>query len=84
MLHLLSEVDFHGAIVRGLLRRQADLDLVRVQDVGLREQADEVILDYAVRENRVLMTHDRNTIPAKIKQRLAAGETVSGVMIVSQ
>ena len=35
MLRLLADENFHGDIVRGLLLRQPDLDLVRVQDVGL-------------------------------------------------
>ena len=34
MLRLVADENFNGAIVRGLLRRQADLDIVRIQDVG--------------------------------------------------
>jgi hypothetical protein len=37
MLSLLSDENFNGDIVRGLLLRQPNLDLLRVQDVGLRE-----------------------------------------------
>ena len=36
MLRLLTDEDVHGDIVDGLRRRQPALDLVRVQDVGLR------------------------------------------------
>jgi hypothetical protein len=32
MLRLASDADVHGDIVRGLRRRQPDLDLVRAQD----------------------------------------------------
>jgi hypothetical protein len=39
MLRLLADESFNGDIVRGLFLRQPDLDLVRVQDVGL-EGAD--------------------------------------------
>ena len=35
MLRLLADENFSGDIVRGLLLRQPDLDLVRAQDVGL-------------------------------------------------
>jgi hypothetical protein len=84
MLRLLSDEDFHGGIVRGLVHKQVDFDVVRVQDVGLREQPDDVILQWAARDHRVLLTHDRNTIPALVKQMLAANEAVAGVMIVSQ
>lgn len=41
MLHLLADENFNGYIVRGLLRRRPDLELVRVQDVGLGEANDE-------------------------------------------
>lgn len=35
MLRLLADENFNGDIVRGLLLREPDLDIVRVQDVGL-------------------------------------------------
>jgi hypothetical protein len=35
-MKLLVDENFHRAIVRGLLRQLPGLDLVRVQDVGLR------------------------------------------------
>jgi hypothetical protein len=37
MLRLLTDEDVHGDIVHGLRRRQPALDLVRAQDVGLRQ-----------------------------------------------
>ncbi len=47
MLRLVSDENFKGEIVRGLRRRLPDLDLVRVQDVGLREADDPPILSWA-------------------------------------
>ena len=35
MLRIGADENFNGAIVRGMLRRQPALDLVRIQDVGL-------------------------------------------------
>ena len=35
MLRLLAGENFNGDVVRALLLRQPDLDIVRVQDVGL-------------------------------------------------
>jgi len=40
MLSLLSDENFNGDIIRGLFLRQPNLDLLRVQDVGLREVDD--------------------------------------------
>jgi len=34
VFRLLADENFNGDIVRGLLLRQPDLDIVRVQDVG--------------------------------------------------
>ncbi|WP_179131153.1 hypothetical protein [Candidatus Entotheonella palauensis] len=40
MLRLLSDENFHGDIIRGLRLQHPNLDLLRVQDVGL-EGADD-------------------------------------------
>lgn len=39
------------------------LDVVRVQDVGLIETPDPTILAWAAAEGRILLTHDRDTVP---------------------
>ena len=44
MLKLLADENLSGYIVRGLLRRRPDLDLSRVQDVGLLGKDDPTIL----------------------------------------
>ncbi len=41
---LLADENFRGVIVRGLLRRRPDLDLVPVTDAGLGEADDPTIL----------------------------------------
>ena len=48
MLRLLSDENFNGDIVRGLLLRQPVLDLRRVQDVGL-EEADDPMTNWWLR-----------------------------------
>lgn len=53
MLRLLSDENFNGDVVRGLFLRQPDLDLLRVQDVGLREVDDPAILDWAASHRRI-------------------------------
>jgi predicted nuclease of predicted toxin-antitoxin system len=55
---LLADENFRGAIVRGLLRRRPDLDLVRVPDVELGEADDPTILAWAATERRLVLTHD--------------------------
>ena len=82
MLRLVSDENLNGAIVRGLLRRQPDLDLVRVQDVRLAETPDPEILEWAAGQARVLLSHDVSTVPPAAYRRVADGKPMSGVFIV--
>jgi predicted nuclease of predicted toxin-antitoxin system len=83
MLSLLSDENFNGDIVRGLFLRQPDLDLVRVQDVGLRKVDDPAILAWTVLNGRILLTHDRATMPDFAYTRLVAGEPMAGMFVVN-
>ncbi len=82
MLRLLSDENFNNDIVRGLLRRAPRLDLVRVQDVGLQGAEDSTILAWAAANWRVLLSHDRATIPAVANDRVEAGESMPGVLVI--
>ncbi|MEG4504182.1 DUF5615 family PIN-like protein [Microcoleus sp. F6_B4] len=83
MLSLLSDENFNGDIVRGLFLRQPNLDLLRVQDVGLREVDDPAILAWAVMNGRILLTHDRATMPDFACDRLVAGEAMAGMFVAT-
>jgi predicted nuclease of predicted toxin-antitoxin system len=83
MLRLLADENFNGDIVRGLLLRQPDLDLVRVQDVGLIAADDPDILAWAAENNRILLTHDRATMPDFAYERASAGQDMAGIFILN-
>jgi hypothetical protein len=82
MLRLLADENFNGDIVRGLLLRQPNLDLVRVQDVGLAGVGDRDILAWATENNRIVLTHDRASMPACAYERTAAAEATPGIFIL--
>jgi hypothetical protein len=82
MLRLLADENFNGDIVRGLSLRQPDIDLVRVQAVGLAGAMDSAILSWCVANNRILLTHDRATMPAHAFRRLDSGEKMAGVFVI--
>lgn len=82
MLRLISDENFNGDIVRGLLRRSPALDLVRVQDRGLRQTPDTEILEWAASDGRLLLSHDVSTVPPAAFQRIADGKPMPGVFIV--
>jgi hypothetical protein len=83
MLRLLADENFNGDIVRGLLLRQPDLDILRVQDVGLAQAEDPDILAWAAENQRILLTHDRATMSDFACERLAAEEGLAGVFILN-
>lgn len=83
MLKLLSDENFNGDIVRGLFLRQSNLDLLRVQDVGLQEVDDPTILDWAAHNGRIVLTHDRTTMPNFAYERLLQGQQMAGLFVIN-
>lgn len=83
MLRLLSDENFNNDIVRGALLRRDDLDVVRVQDVGLAGVDDADVLAWADAQGRIFLTHDRRTIPRHAYARVAAGKSFAGVFIAN-
>jgi hypothetical protein len=82
MLRLLSDENLNGDILKDLLLREPALDLVRALDVGLGATPDPVILDWAAREGRILLTHDRKTTVGYAYDRLKMGLPLPGVILV--
>ena len=82
MLRLAADENFNNDIIRGLLRRRPDLDIVRAQDAGLSGADDPAILEWAAREGRLLLTHDVSTLSADAHRRAAAGLPMAGVFEV--
>lgn len=70
------------ALIAGLQRDYDNIDIVRVQDVGLRTLDDPTILQWAADQGRVLITHDIRTMPDFANQRVATGLPMPGVFVV--
>jgi hypothetical protein len=84
MLRLAADENFTGDVVRGLLRRDPTIDIVRIQDAGLLGADDPQVLAWAGAEGRILVSHDRRTVPRYASQRVEAGLPMPGVFIVPQ
>ena len=84
MIRLLADQNFNGRILKGLARRQPAIDVLHVRDIGLSAAADPVILEWAAADGRILLTHDRQTIPGFAHARVAAGEPMPGVFLVNK
>lgn len=51
MVRFLADENFNNQIVRGILRRNPNVDIVRVQDMGLSEADDPTVLEWAAQHN---------------------------------
>lgn len=79
MLLLAADENLNNKLVRGLQRLNRGVDILRVQDAGLRGADDPAVLAWAADERRVLLTHDLATMARFAYQRVAAGLPMPGV-----
>jgi uncharacterized protein DUF5615 len=84
MLRLAADENLNNDIIRGLLRRRPDLDIVRVQDTKLSGADDPTVLEWAAQGGRVLLTHDVSTITKHAYERVRAGRRMPGIFEVSR
>jgi len=84
VIRFVTDEDFDNDILRGVLFRFPALDIVRVQDVGLLGKNDPVVLEWAARETRIVLTHDVRTMRHHAYARLVAGLSMPGVFVVPQ
>ena len=83
-LRLLTDEDVDKNIIRGIRRRIPYLDILRVQDVQLMGKPDAEILEFAANDNRIVVTHDVNTMHSAAVYRMNSGLSMPGVFFVHQ
>ncbi len=81
---LLADENFNGRVLWALIQHQAGLDVVRAQDAGLGGSDDPAVLEWAARDDRVVLTHDVQTMTRYAYERVAAGLAMPGVIEVSR
>src|SRR5437763_888142 len=84
MLRLAADENFNNDIVRGVLRRNSEIDIVRVQDAGLSAADDPTVLEWAAQAGRVLLTHDVATMTRYAYDRVREGKPMPGVFEVGR
>ena len=84
MIRFAADENFNNAILRGLFRRNPDLDIIRIQDVGLSGANDPTVLEWSARGDRILLTHDAATITRYAYERVQAGKQMPGVFEVGR
>lgn len=83
MLRYLADENFNQRIVRGLIRRLPEIDVVVAQDAGLSAATDPEVLSWAAREGRVVLTHDVKTLVPEAHLRVRQGHAMPGVIASS-
>jgi hypothetical protein len=84
MLRILIDENFDQRILRGLRRQVPTLDYLIVQETELESATDPSLLAWAAEHQRILVTHDVNTVPQYAYERIRAGQSIVGVIIVPE
>jgi putative exporter of polyketide antibiotics len=84
MVTFLADENFNEDVVRGVLRRNARVDIVRVRDIGLGGAADPEVLERAAADARVVLTHDVSTMTHYAYDRVGRGLPMPGVFEVGR
>lgn len=84
VLRFAADENFNNNIVRGVLRRNSDVDIVRIQDAGLSRADDPTVLEWASQTERALLTHDVATITRYAYERVREGKPMPGVFEVGR
>ena len=82
MLRLAIDENFNNDVLRGLMRRSPNLDVVRAQDAALGGADDPTILAWAAAEKRVLVSHDVSTLIAHAYARVSRKQGMPGLIEV--
>jgi hypothetical protein len=78
-----ADADFNHRIVVGLRRRERALDIRDAHEGGVIGIEDSAVLRIAAEFGRILISHDRKTMPAHFAQFLQRNSS-PGLIIISQ
>jgi predicted nuclease of predicted toxin-antitoxin system len=78
-----ADADLSEDIVSGVLRRERQIDFKTAPESGLRGLSDAEVLALASRDGRIVVSHDRKTMPRHFAEFLRTNSS-PGLFIVSQ
>ena len=78
-----ADADFSQIIVNGVVRREPLIDFYSAHIASLRGLSDLAVLKVAGQAGRILVTHDRKTMPTAFAEFIVADQC-AGVIIVPQ
>ncbi|MCL4300883.1 MAG: DUF5615 family PIN-like protein [Anaerolineae bacterium] len=78
-----ADADLNQIIIKALLRREPSIDFQTALAASLVGLDDNEVLTLAAKTGRVLVTHDRKTMPKHFAEFIT-NETSGGVIIIPQ
>jgi hypothetical protein len=76
------QADLKRIIVDATLRREPRIDFQTAQAARLDGLDDEAVLRQAASQSRILVSHDKRTMPGALASFVAAGGTSPGLLLV--
>ncbi len=77
-----ADNDLKRIIVDATLRREPRIDFQTAQTARLDDLDDEAVLRLAASQSRILVSHDKRTMPRALASFIASGGTSPGVLLV--
>ena len=78
-----ADADLNAEIVAGVRRREPSIDFQTADEANLRRLRDPEVVALAAQENRILVTHDRRTMPRHFADFILHYSS-PGVFIIAQ
>jgi hypothetical protein len=78
-----ADADLNLAIVLALTRKEPGVDFRTAVEAGFASLRDDQVLAAAAKEGRVLVSHDRKTMPLHFSELVQGGQS-AGVVLVPQ
>ena len=80
-IRFLADADLDYAIVQGIRRREPAIDFKSANDARLEGLPDDGVLEVAAVEQRILVSHDKRTMPVHFAARIKSGRRSPGVLL---
>jgi predicted nuclease of predicted toxin-antitoxin system len=82
-IKFLADVNLSAAIVEAVLRLEPSIDFQTHKIAGLDRKDDPEVLRIAAESGRLLVTHDRNTMPAHFRMHIRR-QNSPGIVVIPQ
>ena len=81
-IRIQADIDLKRIIADATLRREPGIDFQTAQAARLDNLDDEAVLRVMAAQSRILVSHDKRTMPQALASFVASGGTSPGVLLV--